>query len=174
MREKALVGKPVFCRQLIAKGHHAVVHVDIFHNSIRVLQRDIIMPEVPKRAHSQRIEIIGYLFYVFLWYAENRHGRAVFLIESANLPIRKYLLPANLLAHHLGGVVEHAYKPEAQLLKGHVPGNSLPQVARTYQNTGIFMLQAQDFLNGSAQLGYMIAIALLPETAKPIPPRRVK
>ena len=133
--------------QLVGKRHQAVVHMHVFHNGVRMLHGDVIMAEVPERADSQPIQLVRYRLYIDLGNTENGHQGAVLLVKSLYSGVIQNLMAADLSSDHVGRCIEYANQSEAQLLKGHVPGNGLAQVACPHQDAGMALLNAQDFFN---------------------------
>ncbi len=57
-----------FCGgELIAKRHHAVVQMNVFHDSVLILHGDVEMAEIPKGANSKRIKLICNPLHILLW-----------------------------------------------------------------------------------------------------------
>ena len=55
----------------VAKGHKAVVEMDIFGDNVVIFQREIEVAEVPEAAHAAAVENVPCLLRAFLGQTEN-------------------------------------------------------------------------------------------------------
>ena len=80
----------------------------VFHNGVRILERNIEVAEVPERMDSQAIQLIGNRLHMFLRHTENRHQRMMLLVEFVNGGIIQYGVAADLSADDFTGIIENA------------------------------------------------------------------
>ena len=135
---------------------------------VRVAQGDVEVAEIPERPDAQPVQLVGDLRHALLGDAEDGHNGLLPLDKGGDVPVVQHRVAADLAADHPGGVVKHTDEGKPQLVEGHVPHDGPPQVARADEHALVVRPQAQDLFDLAAQLGHVVAVALLPEAAKAI------
>ena len=150
----------------VAQGQQRVHKVDVLEEHAFLLGGQLHVGEIPEAADTQADEPISQRLRHALGHGQYRHVGLVIGHIFLQLVHGMDLYAPDLRADEGGGDVESGVDAEADLLKIKVLQQRVAQVAHTDDDQAVSLVDAEDVADLGAQLGHVVAVALLAELAE--------
>ena len=150
----------------VAQSQQRVHEVDVLEEHAFLLGGQLHVGEIPEAADAKADEPVSQGLRHALRDSQHRHIGLIIGHILLQFIHRMDLYAANLRADKGGGDVEGGVDAKADLLKIKVLQQRVAQVTHTDDNEAMSLVDTENMAYLGAQLGYVVAVTLLPELAE--------